>query len=85
MKFQIPFILLTKLITTIKTDEKKPPNIIVIVIDDLGKIQIKENLHLLYTRCLPGWNDVSWNNPHSIAVRLGKYARYCILKKLTKN
>ena len=48
MKFQIPFILLTKLITIIKTDEKKPPNIIVIVIDDLGKIQIKENLHLLY-------------------------------------
>jgi len=35
----------------------QPPNIVLIVIDDLG------------------WNDAPWNNPDSLAVHLGKYAR----------
>lgn len=38
-------------------EQKKPPNIVFIVIDDLG------------------WNDAPWNNPDSLAVHLGRYAR----------
>jgi len=61
MKHQIALILLTQSITLIHTDDKKPPHIIVIVIDDLG------------------WNDVSWHNPDSMTVHLGKYAREGII------
>ena len=37
MKHKIALILLTQSITLIHTDDKKPPHIIVIVIDDLGR------------------------------------------------
>ena len=37
MKLMIQIVILTQLITIIKSDDKKPPHIIVIVIDDLGK------------------------------------------------
>jgi len=57
MKSISKLFLFTQLISFIKSDDKKPPHIIIIVIDDLG------------------WNDVPWNNPDSLAVHLGKYAR----------
>ena len=37
MKLMIQIVILTQLLTFIKSDDKKPPHIIVIVIDDLGK------------------------------------------------
>ena len=37
MKHQITLLLLTQSISLIHTDDKKPPHIIVIVIDDLGR------------------------------------------------
>ena len=43
MKFTIPLVLFTQFITLIRTDDKKPPNIIIIVIDDLGKTVWREN------------------------------------------
>ena len=44
MKLSIKIFLWMKLITLIKSDDKKPPHIIVIVIDDLGKEHNKEFL-----------------------------------------
>jgi hypothetical protein len=34
---------------------------------------------------LPGWNDVPWNNPDSLAVHLGKYARYTFVVIVPEN
>ena len=75
MKHQIALILLTQSITLIHTDDKKPPHIIVIVIDDLGRgVHNDDGILWLFK----GWNDVSWHNPDSMTVHLGKYARYVL-------
>ena len=69
---------------------KKRPHIIVIVVDDLGeRINSKQRSKLKYTietdkdkayrQHIPGWADVPWNNPDSVATRIGNYAKYDFL------
>ena len=69
---------------------KKRPHIIVIIVDDLGE---RINSKLKYTietdkdkdkdkayrQHTPGWGDVPWNNPDSVATRIGNYAKYDFL------
>ena len=51
------------------------PHIVIIVIDDLGKTAHHKTEIEIYLLLLPGWADVPWNNPHSVAKRLGEYAK----------
>ena len=69
---------------------KKRPHIIVIIVDDLGerinskqrsklKYTIETDIDKAYRQHIPGWADVPWNNPDSVATRIGNYAKYDFL------
>jgi hypothetical protein len=57
MKLMIHIVMSTQLITIIKSDDKKPLQIIVIVIDDLGKKKIGYFIYVL--NLFPNGNNVS--------------------------
>ena len=83
---QIPFLA----VFALPIFSKKRPHIIVIIVDDLGeRINSKQRSKLKYTietdkdkayrQHIPGWADVPWNNPDSVATRIGNYAKYDFL------
>ena len=50
----------------------KRPHIVIIVVDDLGKSCM---LILITNPYFKGWADVPWNNPNSVARKIGSYAK----------
>ena len=87
---QIPFLV----VFALPIFSKQGPHIIVIIVDDLGeRINSKQRSKLKYTietdkdkdkdkayrQHIQGWADVPWNNPDSVATRIGNYAKYDFL------
>lgn len=85
---QIPFLA----VFALPIFSKNRPHVIVIIVDDLGeRINSKQRPKLKYTietdkdkdkaygQRIPGWADVPWNNPDSVATRIGNYAKYDFL------
>ena len=68
-------LLTLSILSFIKHLNSKPPNFIVILVDDLGKKQVKTStfIHVLQVTAL-GVNDVPWNNPQIKMSTLHKLA-----------